>query len=89
MVNLAHPQPVLSIVTVNYNGTNDTLELLESIGTSTLERIEVIVVDNGSNEDPTTEVQSKFPEVQVLRSDKTLVSPVEITWALLGQRANM
>lgn len=64
----------VSFITVNYNGLDDTLELLSSI--YKLEEkdysFEVIVVDNGSIEDPKPKIFSKFPEVILIKSETNL-----------------
>lgn len=63
----------LSIVTVNYNGLNDTCEMIRSI----LENIksveyEIIVVDNGSRKNEATLLHKRFPFIRALRSEKNL-----------------
>jgi GT2 family glycosyltransferase len=64
----------VSFITVNYNGLEDTIELLSSI--YKLEEkdysFEVIVVDNGSIEDPKPKILSKFPEVILIKSENNL-----------------
>ncbi len=64
----------VSFITVNYNGLEDTIELLSSI--YKLEEkdysFEVIVVDNGSIEDPKTKILSKFPGVILIKSENNL-----------------
>ena len=60
----------LSIITVNYNGLNDTRALIESIPFN--ENMEVIVVDNASKLNETSIIQKQFPQVKVIRSDKNL-----------------
>lgn len=62
----------MSIITVNYNGLADTLELLKSLEDSHCDCLEVIVVDNASKADPTAQIQQKFPDVQVIRSEENL-----------------
>lgn len=64
--------PLVSVITVNYNSTQVTLELLQSLRSSTYTSTEIIVVDNGSTENPKTKINNDFPEVQVIRSDKNL-----------------
>lgn len=59
-----------SIITINYNGLNDTLALIESIPFN--EDMEVIVVDNASKQDEASIIQNKFPQVKVIRSPKNL-----------------
>ena len=60
----------LSIVTINYNGINDTCELIESIPFSN--GMEVIVVDNASKEDEASIISERYPQVKVIRSQKNL-----------------
>ena len=60
----------LSIITVNYNGLNDTCALIESIPFN--EYMEVIVVDNASKEDEASIISKRYPQVKTIRSDKNL-----------------
>lgn len=60
----------LSIITVNFNGLNDTCALIDSITFN--EDMEVIVVDNGSKENEASILQEHFPSIKAIRSDKNL-----------------
>ena len=60
----------LSIITINYNGLNDTCELIESIPFSN--EMEVIVVDNASIQDEASIISERYPQVKVVRSSKNL-----------------
>lgn len=60
----------LSIITVNYNGLEDTCALIDSIPFS--DDMEVIVVDNGSIENEATIISQYYPHVKTIRSDKNL-----------------
>lgn len=64
--------PLVSIVTVNYNNAAVTCELLESLATNSYANLEVIVVDNASGEDPTAQLLATYPAVKVIRSDENL-----------------
>ncbi len=64
--------PLVSIITVNYNNIDVTCDLLLSIAYLTYQRIEVIVVDNGSNENPTDKLKDAYPDVKVVLSDDNL-----------------
>jgi len=65
--------PLVSIVTLNWNGLAVTSELLRSIQRqNTYPHIELIVVDNHSSEDPTAALKMINPEVIVLRTEKNL-----------------
>lgn len=65
-------KPSVSIITVNYNQSTVTLELLQSIRKLSYPHIEVIVVDNGSDEDMGPLVAQQFPEVKYIRSEANL-----------------
>ncbi len=60
----------LSIITVNYNGCDDTCALLATIPQRP--DIEVIVVDNGSRIDEGLLIHSRYPSVTVIRSEENL-----------------
>lgn len=60
----------LSIITVNYNGLKDTCELIDSIPFN--DDMEVIVIDNASQEDEATAIQQKYPQIKVIKSKKNL-----------------
>ena len=63
--------PLVTIITINYNGLKDTCELLETLPLGD-ETLEVIVVDNASREDEGAIIRERFPQVCVIRSDKNL-----------------
>lgn len=63
--------PLISIITINYNGLKDTCELLETLPLEE-ESLEVIVVDNASREDEATVIEQRYPQVTVIRSDENL-----------------
>ena len=60
----------LSIITINYNGLNDTLLLIESIPFN--DKMEVIVVDNASENNEAEQISKRFSNVKVIKSDKNL-----------------
>ncbi len=61
---------LVSIITVNFNQPKITEDLLKSLETvNTYEEIEVIVVDNGSVNNPVTDWQVRYPHVTFIRSD--------------------
>ena len=65
-------KPLVSIITVNYNNSVVTCELLASLKINSYHNIEVIVVDNASKEDPTAALLNVWPVVKVIRSEKNL-----------------
>ncbi|MCR5644484.1 MAG: glycosyltransferase family 2 protein [Prevotella sp.] len=60
----------VSIITINYNGLEDTCALIESI--PICDGMEMIVVDNASQNDEATIIAHRFPQVCVVRSDQNL-----------------
>ena len=63
----------VSIITVNFNHSHVTDELLDSIrNTNLYKNIEIIVVDNGSRENPVPAWKLKYPEAIFIRSDQNL-----------------
>lgn len=66
-------KPLVSFITVNYNGINDTCELIQSID-KYIHSVdyEIIVVDNASRNNEAIRLQSQFPSIIVIRSDKNL-----------------
>ena len=60
----------LSIITINYNGLKDTCELIDSIPFDG--NMEVIVVDNASNQDEASIISERYPQVKVIRSHQNL-----------------
>jgi len=60
----------LSIITINYNGLKDTCALIESIPFN--DKMEVIVLDNASENNEAEQISNRFPFVKVIKSDKNL-----------------
>jgi len=69
---MASQLPLVSIITVNYNAPDDTLEFLQSVKELTYPNLEVIVVDNASKEDPGRRIAEAFPDVIYIRSEQNL-----------------
>ena len=60
----------ISVITINYNGLEDTCALIETIPISN--GVEVIVVDNASQNDEASIIAQRYPQVRVIRSEKNL-----------------
>ena len=60
----------VSIITINYNGLEDTCALIESI--PFCDGMELMVVDNASQNDEAAIIAQRFPHVCVVRSDQNL-----------------
>ena len=70
---MAFQKPLVSIITLNWNGLQVTIDLLHSIQQhNTYSHCEVIVVDNASKEDPTSSLKAIYPDATVLRTEENL-----------------
>ncbi len=65
-MNNPSPGPLVSIIILNWNGLENTLQCIETILQSTYRRYEIIVVDNGSALNPKESIETQFPAVQVV-----------------------
>ncbi len=65
--------PKVSIVTLTWNTTEITLDFLKSLNEHcTYSNLEVIIVDNGSKENPTAAFKAVYPSAIVLVNEKNL-----------------
>lgn len=62
----------VSIITINFNETEVTCALLDSIRRQDYPDLELIVVDNASRENPAPIFESRYPEVKFIRSEQNL-----------------
>lgn len=60
--------PLVSVVVLNWNGLEDTLECLESLEKCTWDNLDIIVVDNGSTDGSAAALAKTFPGIRLIRS---------------------
>jgi hypothetical protein len=60
--------PLVSIVSVNYNGSEDTCEFIESLTKITYPNIEIIIIDNASPSDNPKIIKQRFPSIILYES---------------------
>jgi hypothetical protein len=60
----------VSVITINYNGLEDTCALIETIPFN--ENMEVIVVDNASKNQEAETIAQRYPQIKVIRNNKNL-----------------
>lgn len=65
-------QPLISIITVNYNEPEVTIDLLNSLRKITYSNFEVFVVDNGSPTKNSDRIRDEFPEYNLIISKENL-----------------
>ncbi len=64
--------PSVTILIVNWNRREDTLECLASLSEISYPNYRIMLVDNGSTDQSVEAVQHSFPHVEIIRSDKNL-----------------
>jgi GT2 family glycosyltransferase len=64
--NLSDARPTVTIVLLAYNRREQLRATLRRMTTGATERVDVIVVDNGSNDGTAAMVRSDFPDVQLV-----------------------
>lgn len=64
--------PLVSILTVNFNQAEVTCQLIRSLHRITYPNIEIVVVDNGSEQDDPRVIHSQFPDIIYLETKKNL-----------------
>lgn len=64
--------PRVAVIVLNWNGTDDTIECLQSLMRVDYPRCEIIVVDNGSRESPRARIAAEFPTVTYLQTAHNL-----------------
>ena len=64
--------PLVSIITVNYDHSEVTSQLLASLRKVTYPELEIIVVDNNSPNDDPAIIKQFFPEIELIRSPENL-----------------
>lgn len=64
--------PLVSLVTINYNQTEVTRELLRSLKKITYPHLEIIVVDNASEDDSCLSLKQEYPEITLIQNKTNL-----------------
>lgn len=69
---MSQSKPLISIVILNFNQLGVTCEFLDSTSKLTYPNYEIIMVDNASKENPTEHIKTKYPNVNLIVSNKNL-----------------
>lgn len=64
--------PKVSIIILNWNGWEDTLECLQSVQQINYPKFRILVVDNGSSDESVAQIRQAFPDVELLETGKNL-----------------
>ena len=71
-MNIKSQQPMVSIVSVNYDQPEVTCEMLASLEKVTYPNFETLIVDNASPTKSPNIIKEKYPEIQLIISKKNL-----------------
>lgn len=71
-----------SVIVLNYNGLDQTLQCLSTIEHQTADNLEVIVVDNGSADDEAERIRRRHPGCRVLRLERNHGFAGGVNWGL-------
>ncbi len=66
---------LISIVIVNWNGKKWLKKCLISLSNQTYKNTEIIIVDNGSEDDSVNYIKNYFPKIKVIKNKKNLGLP--------------
>jgi len=72
MDNLQGQFPKVFIITLNWNGKDDTLECLGSLRKLDYPNYEIVVVDNGSIDESVSAIRAQFSEVTIIENRKNI-----------------
>ncbi|MDH5458352.1 MAG: glycosyltransferase family 2 protein [Nitrospinota bacterium] len=64
--------PQISIIILNWNGWQDTIECLASIANITYPNYRVIIVDNHSNDGSEQKIHQSFPDIHIIQNETNL-----------------
>ena len=65
-------EPLVSVITVNYNTPADVCEMIQSLKENDYQNIEIIVVDNNSQKEDPELITNTHPDVELIRSKDNL-----------------
>ncbi|MCX7097480.1 MAG: glycosyltransferase family 2 protein [Methylococcales bacterium] len=81
--------PAIIIVLLNWNGKEDTLECLASLGKINYSNYRIVIVDNGSTDGSVEAISAQYPDILLLETGENLGyaggNNVGIRWALENQ----
>lgn len=72
MREVLNNKPIVSVITINYNQSDVTIELLKSMQNMSYPSVEIIVVDNASPTDNPDKIKEAFPEIHLIKSTENL-----------------
>jgi len=71
-IHIEKNDPLISIVILNYNAGNLLIDCVDSIQRSNYKNLEIILVDNISNDNSHTNCKKKFPKIKLIKNLENL-----------------
>ena len=65
-------QPSVAVIVLNWNGTADTVECVQSLLLLDYRAVEIVIVDNGSRPPAATDLSRRFPTATCLQVERNL-----------------
>jgi GT2 family glycosyltransferase len=72
MMTTDQQKPPVIVVIVNWERPEDTIECIQSVLNSQRASPQVLVVDNGSNDDSVQRISSLYPDIEIIELDQNL-----------------
>lgn len=69
-MNSGQNRPLVSIITLNYNGRRFLKALFDSLQTCSYPNLEIIMVDNASTDESVAFVRANYPGVKILQNER-------------------
>jgi|WetSurMetagenome_2_1015567.scaffolds.fasta_scaffold287191_1 GT2 family glycosyltransferase len=64
--------PKVTVIILNWNGKEDTIECLKSMSHITYPNYKILIVDNGSTDNSAETIKTLFPNVEVMENEQNL-----------------
>lgn len=65
-------EPFVSIVILNWNGYQDTIECINGLQKITYKNFEIVLVDNASTNESVNVLKSTFPQISIIENERNL-----------------
>lgn len=71
------PDPLVTVIVLNWNGRDFLKDCLESLKKVEYEKLNILVVDNGSTDESVKYIESTYPNVDVLELKNNIGYAIE------------
>jgi len=64
--------PKVGVITLNWNGKDDTIECVASLKKLNYSNYDIVVVDNGSTDDSVSALRAQYPDITIIENGRNL-----------------